>query len=211
MPAWVSARSTRCELCSPPRLVEIGAHRFGIDDEPVDRARSSARQREIERDGRVGGDDALDRGMGDVALVPQRHVLERGGTTSERTSRASPVRFSDSTGLRLCGIADEPFWPGAKYSSASRTSLRWRWRISSAKRSSELAITAKRREIDGVAVARDDLGRDRLGHEAELLRDMLLDGGIDIGEGADRAGNGAGRDLGLARATSRSRARANSA
>src|SRR5258707_1940730 len=56
--------------------------------------------------------------------------------------RARPVRFSDSTGLRLCGIAEEPFWPGEKYSSASSTSVRCRWRISVASRSIEAATTA---------------------------------------------------------------------
>src|SRR5205823_521758 len=30
-----------------------------------------------------------------------------------RTSRARPQTFSASTGLRLWGIAEEPFWPGA--------------------------------------------------------------------------------------------------
>ena len=55
--------------------------------------------------------------------------------------RASPVRFSESTGLRLCGIAEEPFWPGEKYSSASSTSVRCRWRISVASRSIEEATT----------------------------------------------------------------------
>jgi hypothetical protein len=54
----------------------------------------------------------------------QRVTSSSAGVTVERTSRASPVRFSLSTGLRLCGIAEEPFWPGWKYSSASRTSLR---------------------------------------------------------------------------------------
>ena len=52
------------------------------------------------------------------------------------------MRFSVSTGLRLCGMAEEPFWPGEKYSSASRTSVRCRWRISVASRSIELATTA---------------------------------------------------------------------
>ena len=33
-------------------------------------------------------------------------------------------------GLRLCGIALEPFWPAVNGSSTSRTSVRWRWRIS---------------------------------------------------------------------------------
>ena len=55
--------------------------------------------------------------------------------------RARPVRFSLSTGLRLCGIADEPFCPSEKYSSASSTSVRWRWRISIASRSIEEATT----------------------------------------------------------------------
>ena len=55
--------------------------------------------------------------------------------------RDSPVRFSDSTGLRLCGIADEPFWPSEKNSSASSTSVRCRCRISVASRSTEEAIT----------------------------------------------------------------------
>ena len=65
------------------------------------------------------------------------------GTTVERISRDSPVRFSDSTGLRLCGIADEPFCPGEKYSSASRNSVRCRWRISVASRSIAAAISAR--------------------------------------------------------------------
>ena len=50
-------------------------------------------------------------------------------------------------------------------------------------------------EIDGVAVARDDLGRHRLDPHAEPLGDQRLDPRIDIGEGADGAGNGTGRDL----------------
>ena len=54
---------------------------------------------------------------------------------------------------------------------------------------------AENREIHGVAVARDDLGRDRLRRQAELCRDMGLDPRIDGREAADRAGDGAGRDL----------------
>ena len=50
--------------------------------------------------------------------------------------------FSVSTGLRLCGMAEEPFWPSEKNSSASSTSVRCRWRISVASRSSEEATTA---------------------------------------------------------------------
>ena len=56
--------------------VEILAHGVGIDEQLVDHAGQS-RQREIERDRRVGADHPLDRGMRDVALVPQRDVLQR--------------------------------------------------------------------------------------------------------------------------------------
>src|SRR5688572_18501206 len=59
------------------RMIEIGAHAVGIDDELLDQTRR-AHQREIERDGRIGRDEAFDRGMRDVALVPERDVLHRG-------------------------------------------------------------------------------------------------------------------------------------
>ncbi len=70
-----------------------------------------------------------------------RVTFSSAGTTAARTMRARPVRFSLRIGLRLCGMAEEPFWPGAKYSSASRTSVRCRWRISVARFSTELAMT----------------------------------------------------------------------
>ena len=38
----------------------------------------------------------------------------------ERTTRARPLIVSAEIGLRLCGIADEPFWPGLKPSCTSR-------------------------------------------------------------------------------------------
>jgi len=55
---------------------------------------------------------------------------------------------------------------------------------------------AERGEERRVAVARDDLGRDGFRLEPQHLGDMRLDPGIDGGIGADRAGDGAGGDLG---------------
>ena len=55
-------------------------------------------------------------------------------SAAPRTTRASPQIRSATTGFRLCGIADEPFWPVPNGSSTSRTSVRARCRISSAKR-----------------------------------------------------------------------------
>ncbi len=59
-----------------------------------------------------------------------------------RTTRASPLICSLVTGLRLCGIADEPFCFSLKNSSASRISVRCKWRISVAILSNVEAITA---------------------------------------------------------------------
>ena len=109
--------------------------------------------------------------------------------------RARPVRFSVSTGLRLCGIAEEPFWPGEKI--LLRLQHLGALQVADLDRQplDRRGDDAERGEEHGVAVARDHLRRDRLGREAELRGDMLLDARIDVGEGADRAGDGAGGDL----------------
>ena len=54
---------------------------------------------------------------------------------------------------------------------------------------------AEGREVHRMPVARDDLGRDRLDREAHGLGDVRLHPRIDLRKGADRAGNGAGRDF----------------
>ncbi len=59
-----------------------------------------------------------------------------------RTIRASPQMRSATTGLRLCGIADEPFCLRPNGSPTSPTSVRARWRISSANVSSDAAASA---------------------------------------------------------------------
>ena len=59
-----------------------------------------------------------------------------------RISRASPTICSQPIGLRLCGIADEPFWPLPNGSSTSPISVFCRPRISSANFSSDAAVIA---------------------------------------------------------------------
>ena len=65
----------------------------------------------------------------------QRAMSSSAAPAWARSTRASPVTCSQSHGFRLWGIADEPFWPSANGSSASRISVRWRLRISVAIRS----------------------------------------------------------------------------
>jgi len=78
-----------------------------------------------------------------------------------RTTRASPLICSDVTGLRLCGMAEDPFCFSLKNSSASRTSVRCKCRISVAILSSVEAITANCGEIVSVAIALNHLRRHR--------------------------------------------------
>ena len=77
-----------------------------------------------------------------------------------RSTRARPHSCSDLIGFRLCGIALEPFCsPSRNGSSASRTSVRWRWRISSANDSIARAERRARVHHLGVAIAREHLRR----------------------------------------------------
>ena len=97
------------ENTTPRERLEVLAHPLRVDDHAAHDARE-APQHVIERDEAVGQDDALDRRVRDVALVPERDVLER-RVALPRSSRARPTICSQPIGLRLCGIADEPFWP----------------------------------------------------------------------------------------------------
>src|SRR5512133_1195770 len=90
-------------------------------------------------------------------------------TEAARTTRARPQSRSATTGLRLCGIAELPFWPRPKGSWTSPTSER------------------ERRQELCVAVARDHLGDDWLGHEAEASAGDALHLWIAAAVHADRA------------------------
>ena len=72
----------------------------------------------------------------------QRATFSSPTSAFARTTRASPHSRSATTGFRLCGIADEPFWPRPNGSATSATSVRERCRSSSAKRSTDAATTA---------------------------------------------------------------------
>ena len=104
-----------------------------------------------------------------------------------RTSRARPLTCSQPTGLRLWGMADEPFWPEPKGSSTSRTSVFCSARISVANFSRLAAIERERRHHLGVAVALQDLRGDRRRQQPQLRADRLLDLRRQVREGAHRA------------------------
>ena len=92
-------------------------------------------------------------------------------TAAARTTRARPQIRSATTGLRLCGIADEPFWPAAErllHLAAPRCGRDGGSRSRSARATAR--AERERGEEVGVPVARDDLRRGRLRHRARAAR-----------------------------------------
>ena len=186
--------------------VEVLAHVFGIDEQLVDHA-GQPRQREVERDRRVGADHPLDRGMRDVALVPQRDVLQRRRHRRAHHAGEAGQVLGQHRDCACAASPTSPSGPREKYSSASSTSVRCRWRISVASRSTDEATTpsaAKNAAWRSRGITWVETGS-RL--QPQLLRHMRLDPRVDVGEGADRAGDRAGRDFLARRDQPRARAR----
>ena len=89
MPFSTRASITVSEWNSPFEMRHVPFHVLRIDEQPVDKA-VEPRKHVIDQDRAVRYDDALDRGMTDVALVPQRHILH--GRQSRSTGRRVPDR-----------------------------------------------------------------------------------------------------------------------
>ena len=88
----------------------------------------------------------------------QSATFSRAARALVRTSRASPHTCSHETGLRLWGMALEPFCPSVNGSSASRISVRCSERISRGDLLERGGDDGEGRAELGVAVALHDLG-----------------------------------------------------
>ena len=111
-----------------------------------------------------------------------------------RSSRARPTICSQPIGLRLCGIADEPFCPLPNGSSTSPISVFCSPRISSANFSSEAAVIASA-DISSAWRSRwitcDETGAGSSPSRSQTAR---LDRRIEMREGPHGAGDLADRD-----------------
>ena len=123
---------------------------------------------------RVGKHDALDRRVADVALVPERDVLERRRRVAAHHAREPARRSRSATGCACAASPRSPSGPSPNSSSTSRTSVRARWRNSTANFSRLAPTSASASTKRGVAVALHDLRRDRLEADAEPRADGLL-------------------------------------
>ena len=140
----------------------------------------------------------------------QSGTFSRPTSAAARTTRARPEMRSATFGLRLCGIADEPFMPGGErlldlaHLGAREVADLGREAVERGRAQGE------RREQLGVPVARDHLGRDRIGLEPEALAGDPLDLGVERRVRADRARRAGRRESPRARdraASGRGRAR----
>ena len=173
--------------------VDRAHHVFRIDDQVFHDVREAMKGK-IEMDRCIRPDATLDGRVRDITFVPKGDVLEcRGDRRADKTGEARQVfsqdrvalvghgrrafltggeellRFQHFRALEVAHFRGEAFDGGGNY--------------------------AEGREIHRVAVARDDLRRDRLDGEAELGGNVRFDLRVDIGECADSAGDGTGRDF----------------
>ena len=173
---------------------------------PAHDAREAA-QHVIERDEAVGQDHALDRRVRDVALVPERDVLERRVAVAAKQPReADDLLAADRIALvrhrrrallplgeRLLDLADLGLLQAA---DLERELLERR------------AGDGQRRQQLGVPIALNHLRRDRRRLEPEPPADVGFDRRRQVRERADRARQLADADDRLARARTRSTSRA---
>src|SRR3954447_6350760 len=165
--------------------VQVAAHPFGIHDEPLDDPREPV-EHVVEREKCIGDDDALRRGVRDVALVPERHVLQAddGGGADDACKPADALGNLRIALVRHRGRALHPLSErlldlahlGAReMPDLGREPLERR------------GAERERREHLGVPVACDHLRRQWIGLEAELLAGDPFDFGLDLRIRADRA------------------------
>ena len=166
---------------------EVGLHAVGVDDEAVDDPGEHVGD-VVEGEAGVGDGDALGGGVGDVALVPEGDVFERGhgvgadgsGESADALGllRVALVGHRGGAGLALGeGLADLADLGPLEVADLGGEAL---------ERGGDHGEGG---EEVCVSVALDDLGRDRLDAESELAADALLDVRRDGRVGADGAGD----------------------
>ena len=180
-------------IVQPAHALDRAEHVLWIHNEVFDHA-GEAMECKIEMDGGVGADAALDGRMRDVTLVPQGDIFERRGHgRANEPGETGQVLCQDRIAfVRHCRRAflagREEFLGFEHFGALQMAHFR-------GKSLDGRCDHAEDREIHRMPVARDDLRGDRLDREAQPGRNVRFDGGIDIGEGSDGAGDGAGGDF----------------
>src|SRR3954452_6565659 len=176
------------------RDVEVRAHPVGMHDQAAHDADREV-VHVVEQDRRVGQDDPLGARVRDVALVPQRDVLDaRLRVPAQHAREAADALAHDRVALvrhraralllpraeRLLGLAD---LGALEVADLGREALE------------PGAGESDRLQQRRVAVARDDLGRHRLGRERQAREHARLEVGVGRAVRADGAAQRADRRL----------------
>ena len=161
-PRAVSSSRSWPENTRPLRRVQVPAHARRVHGHAPHDVGEAA-QHVVEGQEAVGHDHALDRRVADVALVPQRHVLERGQRVRAHQAGQSRHLLAARRGCACAAWPSEPFWPARNGSSSSRTSVFCSARTSVANFSRLAAHDGEGRHHLGVAVALQHLRRDGRG------------------------------------------------
>jgi hypothetical protein len=176
------------------RRLEVPPHAVGVHGHALDHA-DRERLGIVEQDRRVGQGDPLDRGVRDVALVPEGDVLEPGlGVAAQQAGDPRYPLCGDR--VALVGHRRGSLLPGPE----RLLGLAQLGALEAAELDRE-ALEAGAREGDrrqelGVAIARDHLGRDLLAAEAEAVEHAALEVGAGGRVGPHRARQRAHLDLG---------------
>ena len=173
IPAATSASSTRWENSAPDVISRFARIRSACTVIPRT-TRSVSASTWSSRIVESGSTIRSARGVRDVALVPERDVLEPHLGVAAQHAREARRCARRRPGCACAASRSSPSGPARNGSSTSRTSVRCRWRISVAKRSRPGAGQRDRGQQLRVAVARDDLGGDRLGRRPRRRDHALL-------------------------------------
>ena len=167
------------------RFVHVGPHIFGMDLQSADKF-GQQREHVVEQGARVGQDDALGAAVADIALVPQRDILQCGdGVAADNTGQPAQALAGDRIAFVRHGRAaflsfGEKFLHLENFGALQMTEFG----------GPAVNGTGGERE-DGhefrVAVALDDLRGECGGLKSELGADLLFDARIEMRTRADRA------------------------
>ena len=173
--------------------VEVCAHPLLVYDQAADDA-DRERLHVVEQDRRVGQDHALGAGVADVALVPQRDVLDRRLRVAAQHSRQPGDALGRDRVALVRHRARPLLGPRAKrlLGLADLRALK----VADLRRQPLQARPGERDRLQqlGVAVTRDDLRRDVLGAEPEPREHAALEVRRRRGVGADGAAERADAD-----------------
>ena len=178
----------------PVRTVEGLEHAVGVDDHAVD-DRGELHGDVVRELQRVGKDDALDRRMRDVALVPERDVLEPRLHVGPEDA-CEPAELLALHRVALVGHRARALLGAGAERLLDLADLR-ALQVADLQRERLDRRAERRARVQqlGVAVTGENLGG-RHGREAQVLADEGLDLGVDVRIGADRTGELADRDAG---------------